>query len=325
MSNPEIAIIINSFNRFSLLKVCLEVLSKWLPTSNFKEKCVAIVYDAGSTDGSLGWLQSDGLKLNLPVELIIPKAGDDTSFASGLNSGVALAIQKYPSLKYLLFYETDNQILQPVPLSQAAQQLESNSKLGACGFTVRRHNGSWAGAGSPFPKISHFILGKPLTNKLGLESLPYKWEKSIIGDYEFSYADIVYTSPLLVKVKAWQESGGLDSQMFPFSDCDTDWAKRMRIKGWRMGVIKSNDVIHDNLQTLSTWSKSRAKQFHRGRLRYFLRHRPTAIRTVFPAILIIRHVLELATVKLFVKNQERRAQLTTQFTDLLKSCINKYE
>jgi GT2 family glycosyltransferase len=324
MGNPEIAIIINSFNRFSLLKECLGVLSKWLPASDLREKCVAVVYDAGSTDGSVEWLQSDGMQLNLPVELIIPQPGDDTSFAAGLNSGVALAIQKFASLKYLLFYETDNQILQPVPLMQAIQQLESDSQLGACGFTVRRHDGSWAGAGSPFPQISHFALGKPLTNKLGLESLPYKWEQKNAG-YEFSYADIVYTSPLLVKVKAWQQSGGLDSKVFPFSDCDTDWAKRMRQKGWRMGVIKSNDVIHDNLQTLSTWSKSRAKQFHRGRLRYFMRHRPVAVYTVFPALLLIRHVFELIAVKLFVKDRERKTQLSAQFTDLLKSCTNRYE
>ncbi|WP_345955129.1 glycosyltransferase [Mucilaginibacter sp. PAMB04168] len=324
MITTELAVIINSFNRLSLLKECLSVLSDWLPGSEFKDNCVAVVYDAGSKDGSVEWLQSEALSLNIPVRLMIPQPGDDTSFAAGLNAGVAYAISEYKSLKYLLFYETDNQILSAGPLKQAQQMLEHDSKLAACGFTVKRHDGSFAGAGSPFPKITNFALGKQVVHKFKLERIPYRWHEQIAG-IKFSYADIVYTSPLLVKVKAWQESGGLDAQMFPFSDCDLDWAKRLQILGWKMGIIESNEVIHDNMQSLSAWSKSRAKQFHRGRLRYFLRHRPAAVYAIFPVVLMLRHSIELLAARFFVKDAERKEQLTGQFKGLLNSCFSKYE
>src|SRR5690554_4548132 len=124
MNNPDIAVIINSFNRLELLKSCIHVLSSWVGQSTFNGRLVGIIYDAGSTDGSIEWLEGRADSFDFPIEVILPAAGDDTSFAAGLNRGVAYAEKRFSSLKYLLFYETDNQILNPHPLSQAVMQLE---------------------------------------------------------------------------------------------------------------------------------------------------------------------------------------------------------
>ncbi|HEX8348442.1 MAG TPA: glycosyltransferase family 2 protein [Hymenobacter sp.] len=324
MEKVDIAIIINSFNRLTLLQACLGALNEWIPKSAFKSRCAAVVYDAGSTDGSIDWLQEAGQKLNFPVEVIIPQPGDDTSFAAGLNAGVAYAEAKFPALDYLLFYETDNQILEPEPLSLALVQLAEREKLGACGFTVRRHDGSPAGVGQPFPTLMNFALGKNVVHRLQLEEIPYQWHKGAAG-VEFSEVDVVYTSPLLVRLNAWKESGGLDTERFPFSDCDVDWARRLRDLGWHMGVIRSNAVIHDNREALSAWSKSRAMQNNRGRLRYFQRHHPLGVFAVWPGMLLLRHLVELVGTNLLVKEPTRRAQLSKQFLELLKSCPRKYE
>lgn len=324
MTNPDIAIIINSFNRLELLKECLGVLSTWVPYSRFKNRLVGVIYDAGSTDGSVEWLNKEGKSLNLPIEVILPKPGDDTSFAAGLNAGVAYADAKFASLKYLLFYETDNQILQAQPLEQALAQLEGRPDLAACGFTVRRHDGNPAGVGQPFPSLLNFALGKNVVHRFQLEAIPYRWKEDLNG-VEFSEVDVVYTSPLLVRLEAWRASGGLDANLFPFSDCDVDWAKRLRNLGWRMGVIRSEAVIHDNLEALSAWSKSRAMQNHRGRLRYFKRHEPAAVLVVWPVVLMLRHTLELMGTRLMVKEPVRRNQLSEQFSNLLKSSLRRYE
>ncbi|OUJ71198.1 glycosyltransferase family 2 protein [Hymenobacter crusticola] len=324
MDKVDIAIIINSFNRRTLLQPCLEVLNAWIPESIFAGRCAAVVYEAGSTDGSIEWLQGEAQELGFPVEVLVAKPGDDTSFAAGLNAGVAYAEAKFPQLKYLLFYETDNQILEPAPLAQALEQLAQREQVGACGFTVRRHDGSPAGVGQPFPTLMNFALGKNLVHRLQLEKIPYHWHKDAEG-VEFSEVDVVYTSPLLVRVNAWQASGGLDTERFPFSDCDVDWARRLRDLGWRMGVIRSDAVIHDNREALSAWSKSRAMQNNRGRLRYFQRHSPLGVFAVWPGMLLLRHFVELVGTNLLVKDATRRAQLSRQFMDLLKSCPRQYE
>lgn len=320
----EIAIIVNSFNRLPLLKSCLSALSVWLPNSEFKGRCAAIVYDAGSTDGSIEWLIERDVELGLPLEVIVSKSGNDTSFAAGLNAGVDFAVKKFLTLKYLLFYETDNQILEAKPISNAITQLEDTIRLAACGFTIRKHNGEPAGVGQPFPSLINFALGKNFVHRFQLEAISYKWQTSQEG-VEFSLVDVVYTSPLLVRVEAWKESGGFDASLFPFSDCDVDWARRLYMLGWKMGIIRSEAVVHDNLDTLSTWSKYRAIQNHRGRLRYFKRHRPVAIIAVWPMVLLLRHLLEYISVRLFIKEPIRRNQLSRQFSTLLKSSLKSYE
>jgi GT2 family glycosyltransferase len=320
----DIAILINSFNRLSLLKGCLHALASWIPGSELKDRCVIVVYDAGSADGSIEWLNAAKADLKIPLDLMIPEPGDDTSFAAGLNASADFAAKKYLSLKYLLFYETDNQILEAKPVLEALALLETENKLAACGFTVSKQDGSPAGAGQPFPTLLNFALGKNLVYYFQLEAISYKWTKGKTG-IEYSKVDVVYTSPLLVKNEAWVETAGLDKKLFPFSDCDVDWAKRLKNAGWDMGLIKTSAVIHDNQSAISAWSKSRAIQFHKGRLRYFKRHKPVLVFLVWPVILLIRHIFEYAGAMIFVKNKERRKHLNHVLLNLMKHSIRSYE
>lgn len=211
----EIAIIVNSFNRLPLLKSCLSALSGWLPNSEFKGRCAAIVYDAGSTDGSIEWLTGRDVELGLPLEVIVSKSGNDTSFAAGLNAGVDFAVKKFFTLKYLLFYETDNQILEAKPISNAITQLEDTIRLAACGFTIRKHNGEPAGVGQPFPSLLNFALGKNFVHRFQLEAISYKWQTSREG-VEFSLVDVVYIPVRYLFVwRHGKNQGGLMQSCFP--------------------------------------------------------------------------------------------------------------
>ena len=176
----------------------------------------------------------------------------------------------------------------------------------------------------PFPGLLNFALGKNIVHKFQLEAIPYKWHFTPAG-VNFSRVDVVFTSPLLIKLKAWRESGGFDAEAFPFSDCDIDWARKLSVKGWYMGVIQTDAVIHDNLSAISSWSKSRALQFHRARLRYFKRYYPGKILLVWPVLLLIRHTLEYMSVLFLVRNKDRREQLAGQFGGLLRLCLKGYE
>jgi GT2 family glycosyltransferase len=323
MNNIDIAIIINSFNRLSLLKECIGVLSAWLPYSDLNNRCVVVVYDAGSTDGSIDWLMEEAQQLGITLKVIVAGPGDDSSFSAGLNTAVACVEEEFTFIRYLLFYETDNQILAPQPIVQALDLLKQVDRLAAVGFTVRKHDGTPAGVGQPFPSLLNFSLGKNVVHRLQLEAIKYNWK--VKAGIEYSEVDVVYTSPLLVRMDAWKVSGGMDAATFPFSDCDVDWARRLRVIGWSMGVIRSDVVIHDNKQVLSNWSRSRSLQAHRGRLKYFFRHSSIAVYAIWPALLLLRHLLELIAVKLIIKDPARRKQLSSQFWGLLKACPKRYE
>ncbi len=323
MNNPKVAVIINSLNRLELLRECLTTLNSAVCGAGKANEFVAVVYDAGSTDGSDEWLKSAGQHLDIRVETLVPEPGEDTSFAAGINTAAGYATTRYPGIEYLLFYETDNQILHFDALYRAIFQLLAREDLAACGFTVRHHDGSPAGTGQPFPSLFNFLLGKNLVSRLGLEAIPYRWQTAPDGS-RFSEADVVYTSPLLVRLEAWKASGGLDAASFPFSDCDVDWARRLRNLGWKMGVIQTGHVIHDNRNALSAWSGLRALHSHRGRLRYFRRHRPLGIYLVWPVLLPLRHLFEWIGSRL-VRDPFRRERLSLQFMQLLKTSYKGYQ
>lgn len=322
MNNPKVAVIINSFNRVELLKECLGTLAAAICGAGKANEFVAVVYDAGSADGSCEWLLAGGQHLGIRVDLLVPETGEDTSFAAGINKAAACATMRYPGIEYLLFYETDNQILNFDPVYRAIFQLLAREDLGACGFTVRHHNGTPAGTGQPFPTLLNFLLGKNLVSRFDLETIPYRWETTPDRS-RFSEVDVVYTSPLLVRLEAWKASGGLDAGTFPFSDCDVDWARRLRNLGWKMGVIRTGQVIHDNRNALSAWSRLRALHNHRGRLRYFKRHRPLAIYLVWPVLLPLRHLSEWIGSWL-IRDPFRRQRLSGQFLQLLRTSPKGY-
>ncbi len=321
------AILINSFNRLDLFREALKPLQQWLPSDPaWKRRVAVVVYDAGSTDGTLEWLEEQKQAASFPIEIVVPQsAEEDTSFAAGLNTIAAFAIERYKSLDYLLFYETDNQILSAPPLTKAREVLERHDKMAACGFTVRYVDGRPAGIGASFPTVWKFFLGPKLVHALKMDSIRYRNADAFTG-VDYGILDIVHTSPLLVKVSAWLDSGGLDAERFPFSDCDLDWAKVLHDKGWLLSVIKTDEVIHDNQAAISSWSANRAIQSHQGRLRYLKKHARSKVFLAWPVGLLLRHGVEWMLANLiYLGKPDRRRQIRSTTGRLFRYCLSGYE
>jgi len=283
----RIAAIVNSFNRKDLLVESLTSLRN-NALSQMGNSAAIVVFDAGSTDGSREFAENFDAGA-IRIEVIGPNA-DDNSFSAGLNAACAHAIRIFPALEFLFLFETDNWIGSEAPLRAAIDLLERKKNLGAVGFTVRKHTGDAAGYGCSFPTRFEFALGPQLSHRFGLGGPNQsKWETE--GATEFRTCDVVYTSPLLARKEAWVRSSGLDAMEFPFSDCDLDWAWRLRKMGFEMAVLRTDEVVHDNRETKSKWSETRALHLHRARMRLLERHRPGGL--PLKPLLLARHFAEL--------------------------------
>lgn len=285
----ELVAIINSFNRCALLERAISSLTNCLRRAQFGSAIV--VFEAGSTDGSVEFLQSwrddnpgDNLVLVKPLE-------DRSSFSEGVNAACAEAIARFPNARWLLFYETDNYLADLDPIQKAIALLKQQPNLAAAGFTVRQHDGTFFGYGMRFPGALSFALGQNVAAKMGLHA-PNNSNWQDTDGIRWRTCDTVFTSPLLIRREAWEQSGGFDVNAFPFSDSDLDWAWRCAQLGWKMAVIASDHVIHDNLQQLSAWSANRALDFHRNRFRLLKRHRGKQVGLLKP-MLFVRHWLEI--------------------------------
>lgn len=284
----ELVAVINSFNRLPLLERAMASLTSALRSARFG--AAIVVFDAGSKDGSLELLRE--WRENNPADdlTLVEASGSRRSFSDGVNIACAEAITRFPRTRWLFLYETDNCLLNIEPVENAIALLDREPRLAACGFTVKQHDGKFFGYGMRLPSTLSFALGQNLAALWNLHA-PNNSDWQTCDGFRWRTCDVVFTSPLLVRRQAWEKSGGLDAENFPFSDTDIDWAWRCARLGWAMAVIASEDVIHDNLEQLSAWSANRVLDFHRNRFRLLRRHRGRHVALLKP-ILFLRHWLE---------------------------------
>jgi GT2 family glycosyltransferase len=284
----ELVAVINSFNRNELLQSALGSLAAALRKSSFGS--AMIVFDAGSTDGSVEFVES--WRSHHPGDnlLLVRPTDERASFSEGVNRACAIALERFRDSRWLLLYETDNCLLHVKPVHDAIALLESEPRLGAVGFTVRLHNGARCGYGMRFPTATALGLGQNLALRWNLyRPNDSTWQTT--NEIRWRTCDVVFTSPLLVRREAWQQVGGFDNECFPFSDSDLDWAWRCAEAGWKMGVIETDAVVHDNLRQASPGSANRVIDFHRSRLRLLKRHCGAKVAWIKP-MLFVRHCFE---------------------------------
>jgi GT2 family glycosyltransferase len=315
----EFVAVINSFNRRALLEKALGSLTQALRNAPFGSAIV--VFEAGSKDGSVEFLRSwNGMNPGDKL-IVVESATADSSFSEGVNRGSAVAFERFQACRWLFLFETDNWLQTAEPLSQAIRLLEQEPQLGAVGFTVKRHSGEFCGYGMSFPTVLSLALGLNLSLRWNLDR-PNDSPWSTANSFRWRMCDVVFTSPLLIRREAWLQTGGLDAERFPFSETDVDWAWRCAESGWKMAVIASDQVVHDNLQQASAWSANRVIEFHRSRLRLLKRHRGKWIGLIKP-ILFLRHCIETlllifrpgTDVAAAAKLEKRKQMLRTVWSD----------
>ena len=319
----EIVGIVNSFDRLALLQEGLPSLVAALRECG--RAGAVVVFDAGSSDGSHQWVEDfarENAEQNgdVPVVQLLCAPGEPSTFSDGINRACDEALARFPNLKWFFLFETDNWISGAAPLQMALELAQTHDDVGAVGFTVARHDGSRAGYGSRFPTLAEFALGPQFATRLPareLEVAPLKFERARAWQ-----SDVVYTSPLLLRRVAWEQTGGLDAGSFPFSDCDVDWAWRARDLGWKQAVIEAKGVVHDNRQTASQWSQSRVFHFHRGRMHLLRRHRKPRLGWLKIA-LVLRHFAEIAVLAAMPQRPHQRANIAKRWR-LLRRVAREY-
>jgi GT2 family glycosyltransferase len=316
----ELVAVLNSYNRIALLKKGLPSLLEALSSAPCEAAVVA--FDAGSTDGSREWLTGLAAESDIPVHLVLPEPGAGTSISHGQNAVFEFARVRYPGLKWLFFFDSDNWLESPRPLGVALQLLQNEPQLAAAGFTVRRYNGAPVGYGCPFPTVTEFVLGPHLAGRLLLDR-PRPHDVRWIGGHSWWRCDAVYQSPLLVRRDAWEQTGGLDPVTFPFFDGEVEWAWRLHDLGWQQAVIQSHDVVHDNQGQPSAWSAQRALEMHRARLALLRRHRGSVVELAKP-LLLLRHALEVTGILLLSLWLPRPRLMLQKRTTLLRKVFLDY-
>jgi len=315
----ELAVIINSFNRVELLKDAIASVTEALRLSD--QAGGIFVFEAGSNDGSLQFLKKEKRKSKVPIRVIEPGPGENTSFAAGVNRAIREAEAQLSDLEWCLLYETDNYLKRPEVLQEALDLIQRRPELSSLGFTVEQHDGVKAGYGEQFPTATSFVLGQTLSSMLGLHGPDPTWKEE--AGHRFTYSDVVYTSPLLVRHECWEDVGGMDEDAFPFTDSDIDLCWRLRKKGYQCAVLDTTGVVHDNREVASEWSEERVERFHRSRMKVILRHRDVRVE-VIQIFLFLRHIVEIPMLALLSFIGKRPLESVATRFKLLRGVFSCY-
>ena len=339
VNSVQFVAIVNSFNRLELFRQSLPSLVAALESCTFRTAIV--IFEAGSTDGSLEWLEEYSQHyLNSPqdrqldaIHVLTPGAGDDTSFSAGVNAGCQVALERYPELKSLFLFETDNWIGSPRPLELALRLMKRDDRIAAVGFTVKNHQGQPVAFGQHLPSVLEMIVSSRLFWSKPISTLRRHLtnrQQRITGWQPFEDTrrvnfDVVYTSPLAIERSAWEMTGGMDSENFPFSDCDIDWAWQLKKAGKIMSVLEVDDVVHDNRAIESSWSQLRVLRLHQARCKLIDKHYGSGTLFAIKPLLFVRHAIELLFCAVApVKIPDRSSSVRKRWL-LLTTVFNNYQ
>ncbi|MBK0382064.1 glycosyltransferase family 2 protein [Pedobacter sp. SD-b] len=293
----RLAIVINSFNRLSLLKNCIANLIELMPQVSVDY--LIMIVDAGSDDDSLLYIEDCRQKHDF-IFSEIAKNGESISFSEGCNIGVNASLKLYPDLDDILLFETDNYFKNSAALSNALAIIE-DPNYACVGFTVEKYDGKKITYGNTKPTLLGFLIGQTLSKKFGFEQVKDSWQTT--GNVRVNKSAIIFTSPLLIKAKAWKEVGGMDSKIFPFSDSDADLCLSFLKAGYTNMVLDTPGVIHDNKNQSSAWSQKRVIDYHIAHSLLLKKHLSTPP-LLFQTFIIIKYSIELLGGRLLSKPQE---------------------
>lgn len=277
--------LINSFNRLTLLEKSIESV---IPFCESNDAIFHIhIIDAGSTDGSLEFIELMAIRYTFITYEIFQGA----SFSQGCNQGIRTIQHLLPEVDALILFETDNFLTSVAPVLTALQLIRSDKSIGSIGFSVKTFSGHPVLPGSTFLKPIATVLGLKLSHYLKIEKIKENYNINFYN-YFFQKFQVIYTSPLVISLDVWNNIGGMDEELFPFCECDSDLAFRMYKKGYKSYVMKCNGVIHDNLNTQSTWSEKRVFDLSRARLAYMKKHNGLILSYILRPLLCLRHFVE---------------------------------
>ncbi|RJR31389.1 MAG: glycosyltransferase family 2 protein [Candidatus Latescibacterota bacterium] len=227
---PGLDIVIVNWNTGEQLRACLDSISA--ADKRGYDLLRVVVVDNASTDGSADGLERAGL----PLALL--RNDRNRGFAAACNAGVSGS-----AADYLLFLNPDTRLFAD-SLSYAVSFMELPENRGAGLAGVRLVDGS----GSEAPSCSRFpTLGSLLSKSLGLHRLSRRLFPTYAlppgGTGEGGEVDYVTGAFFLARREVFEALGGFDERFFVYFE-ETDFARRMRARGWTCRHLGGASAYH---------------------------------------------------------------------------------
>ncbi|MBI3954441.1 glycosyltransferase family 2 protein [Candidatus Collierbacteria bacterium] len=230
MNQPELAVIIVSFNTKQILKDCLSSIFR---AEQPKKGLQVIVVDNGSTDGSQAMVEKD-----FPEVSLIPNS-ENLGFAKANNLGSAIT-----KARFLLFLNSDT-VLKRYSLVKPLKYLKNHPKVGALTIKLYAPNGSidpdnHRGFPTPWASITHFLYLNRLFPKSNFFNGYYQGGLSLNRTHS---VPVIAGSYMMMPAKIFDEVGRWDETYFFYGE-DIDLCYRVDQAGYKIIYYSKTSAIH---------------------------------------------------------------------------------
>ena len=270
MTQPELAVVIVSWNVRALLQCCLASLLREAPIDT-----TVIVVDSASSDGT-----PDMVRADFPVVHLIACA-ENIGYVRGNNLGLpdeALAGDQGQTLpanrrsqRFVWLLNPDTEVL-PGAVSTLLDFMRAHPRCGLCGPKLINPDGSLQHGAFEFPGLTQLLL----------ETQPALWRfrgSRLDGRYAARQYEAGKPFPIghplgaamLARAEAIAQVGPLDPGFEMYSE-EVDWAMRMKRAGWERWCVPAAVVKHYGGASSGQVSERAERIKWRSRLRYYQKH-----------------------------------------------------
>jgi len=282
VSDPELSVLIVSYQSRDLLTVCLRSVEDTVTERSFE----VLVADNASTDGTAAMLAHEFPQTRL-LEM-----GGNLGFARASNRALREARGRY-----LLLLNPDTVCLKG-SVDSMARYLEANERVGVVAPRLLNTDLSDQGTARAFPTAAAFVFGRrsPFTRFFPNNpwSRQYLLGRTRIGDDPFA-VDWVSGACLMLRRDVLERVGALDEAFFMYWE-DADWCRRIKQAGYTVVCVPAARVIHHEGSSRRGWPARQVWIFHQSVYRYYRKYHtsgPWNIMRPFVAVALAARALAI--------------------------------
>lgn len=273
MTQPDLSIIIVSWNVRELLRACLHSID----SRRYKLAVEVIVVDGASSDGSPALVR----EVFPWVKLIA--CNENVGFPRGNNIGLAEA-----NGRYLLLLNPDTEIKQNA-LPVLVDYLAQHQDVGLVGPQLLNSDGSIQSSRRRFPTLVTALFESTWLESVAPQRVLRHYYAQDLPDNQISDVDWVTGACMLTRREIFDTIGGLDEAYFMYSE-ELDWCRRIKDAGWRVVYYPAAQVLHHVGKSSEQAVTARHIHFQRAKLRYFRKFHGRAAGTVLRTTLLLNYL-----------------------------------
>jgi N-acetylglucosaminyl-diphospho-decaprenol L-rhamnosyltransferase len=271
-TNPDLSIVIVSWNVRDLLARCLDSVYTSLARSNLHGE--VWVVDNASGDGS-----ADMVRQQFPRAHLIANA-DNRGFAAANNQALrAMGLGNAQSPRYVMLLNPDTEVRGDA-LGVLVRFMDETPSAGVCGARLVYSDGSFQHSAFGFPTLAQVFLDFfPLYWRLLESRLNGRYPRRLYARGEPFAVDHPLGAAMMVRREAIAQVGLLDEGFRIYVE-EIDWCMRIKRGGWEVYCVPRADVIHHEAQSTRQVRPQMIVALWRSRFYLFEKHYSPAFRWV---------------------------------------------